>query len=1183
MKPIRLEIAGLQSFVQKQVIDFSVVENGIFGIFGKTGSGKSTILDGITLSLYGYITRISKNVEFINSKSEKCEVLLQFVCDDKTYEVRRSFKLRKNKKDVESSAELYVLENNEWKAIAEGPFQTDKKIVEIVGLTANEFCQVIALPQGKFAEFLQASPAERTSLISSIFGITEYAERLYNKTKEKMAELEMQLTSLESEKEGVGSVSEQEIESKQLNFENSEKEIVELTAKINGLNKEYLTLVETASLKKDQIKLKEELESLYKQSNTIKQEKEQLFMHEKAKELEIYIDTKEKLINQLKDLNAEVTNLRTAKQEQEMFYRDYEEQFKKFEAIQKNAMLELDSKKIKYLELQEDKVLIDSLNIEKQRLQNELEEKTNTYLTIENKIKEIDSLLESIDKTILELKTQKESLENEKSKLEVVSENKSIESEIILIEQLESQVEKLIDNYKLELEEYKENYTTAYKKEREQLKRIEDISASLDKILGKSDKNLIQRFKDVNGKLYGMDAIQDKYDFLNVLNDKTKNETIKLLEQVKKLEIEADGLLATLQEKSAKVNKLESELKNAQVKREEFLGENVLSLLVQNVDIGAHCPVCKNRVAVKNNIPSTDLSGIDSEINNLRSALSVAYREKEKVACSLATITAQIQFVKNQISINKEKFQSVKNAQEKLYMSFVDKNDKQADNFKSMHEATYSASIALEKLLIEKDKILNSSLETIEERVEYGAKIQSTNEAIERLTDYLYLLQKNRAEREFAIYNIQNESGVDYKTARNQLIGVVEKIEELSVDIQNKENEKSALIASKLEEIQTLGLVAAEKNALTIKLDNVVKNIDEKKERFNSIGVDFTEENVLEEIENRQKELESKAREFENNYNDKLEQKQKSEKEYSLKQAMLCEKNEDLRELEAKLSNLASVNGFKDVKDVESSLMDAGEYNLLKDKVEEFEKRVSVVNIQLTNINEKIGDDFIDIERVDNIKTELDELNSKLGEKQVYFGVLQAELGELKTKKAKLAKIDERLPEIKKEYDLAKELHTLLRGKTLPEFMANEYVDMIVGFANEKLRILDGGRYRLYYENKDFYVEDNLNDGSSRLVNTLSGGETFLVSLSLALAISDVIAMQSDKKIEFFFLDEGFGTLDNELCKTVVRSLLKLKSVNLNIGIISHVQELQLLMQYKFMVTKANENSGSKVQLVTSL
>ena len=85
MKPIKLEIEGLHSFQAKQVVDFNALSNsGIFGIFGQTGSGKSTILDAIILALYGKVQRSKTNSDFINLKSKKAVVSLTFSFMDTT-------------------------------------------------------------------------------------------------------------------------------------------------------------------------------------------------------------------------------------------------------------------------------------------------------------------------------------------------------------------------------------------------------------------------------------------------------------------------------------------------------------------------------------------------------------------------------------------------------------------------------------------------------------------------------------------------------------------------------------------------------------------------------------------------------------------------------------------------------------------------------------------------------------------------------------------------------------------------------------------------------------------------------------------------------------------------------------------------------------------------------------------
>ena len=170
MKPIKLEITGLQSFIEKQTIDFSLASGSIFGIFGKTGSGKSTILDGVTLALFGYVSRISKNAEFINSKCNSCEVSLEFEEDDKKYYVKRVFKLKKNE-GVDQSAILLDQTSDEPVTLAEGAFAVTNKIKEIpIKQPTNNLAAQNASPENSVTELLPLY----IFTVSRPSGFTEY-------------------------------------------------------------------------------------------------------------------------------------------------------------------------------------------------------------------------------------------------------------------------------------------------------------------------------------------------------------------------------------------------------------------------------------------------------------------------------------------------------------------------------------------------------------------------------------------------------------------------------------------------------------------------------------------------------------------------------------------------------------------------------------------------------------------------------------------------------------------------------------------------------------------------------------------------------------------------------------------------------------------------------------------------
>ncbi|MBR5439512.1 MAG: SMC family ATPase [Clostridia bacterium] len=168
-----------------------------------------------------------------------------------------------------------------------------------------------------------------------------------------------------------------------------------------------------------------------------------------------------------------------------------------------------------------------------------------------------------------------------------------------------------------------------------------------------------------------------------------------------------------------------------------------------------------------------------------------------------------------------------------------------------------------------------------------------------------------------------------------------------------------------------------------------------------------------------------------------------------------------------------------------------------------------------------------------------------------------------------------------KKMQLLQTLTSLVSSRKLLEFIADEYLAEICVIAKKTLFTLSSGKYGLVYDG-EFFVTDNLNGGEKRQASTLSGGETFIVSLSLALALSTEIHYRSMRPIEFFFLDEGFGTLDKSLTETVISCLNKLKNQNFTIGLISHVDELKDAVNARIDVTGATLTSGSSIKITTN-
>ncbi len=215
----------------------------------------------------------------------------------------------------------------------------------------------------------------------------------------------------------------------------------------------------------------------------------------------------------------------------------------------------------------------------------------------------------------------------------------------------------------------------------------------------------------------------------------------------------------------------------------------------------------------------------------------------------------------------------------------------------------------------------------------------------------------------------------------------------------------------------------------------------------------------------------------------------------------------------------------------------------------------------------------------ESAKAEKERLTERVNESNRRIGATELALQDIREKLAKKKELEKELQAKQKYADLCDELKKLLHGNKFLEFVASEYLQEICASASDTLSHLTGGRYYLRYEEKEFKVADNFDGGNLRAVRTLSGGETFLVSLSLALALSKAICLKSLRPIEFFFLDEGFGTLDGKLVETVMDTLGKLGK-DFSIGLISHVEELKRRIERKILVAPATERSGSTLRTV---
>ncbi|MFE2141412.1 AAA family ATPase [Streptomyces sp. NPDC059456] len=175
---------------------------------------------------------------------------------------------------------------------------------------------------------------------------------------------------------------------------------------------------------------------------------------------------------------------------------------------------------------------------------------------------------------------------------------------------------------------------------------------------------------------------------------------------------------------------------------------------------------------------------------------------------------------------------------------------------------------------------------------------------------------------------------------------------------------------------------------------------------------------------------------------------------------------------------------------------------------------------------------------------------------------------------AEAASLGRRIDTARARHQVGHELAVLMRSERFPRWLAESALDTLVEGASESLRRLSGDRFDLSHRKGEFYVVDHSDADTERSVRTLSGGETFQASLALALTLSEQLAgLGGATKLESIFLDEGFGTLDPESLDTVADTLETLALGDRMVGVITHVPGLAERVPVRFRVHRDTHSS----------
>ncbi|MDM0874481.1 SbcC/MukB-like Walker B domain-containing protein [Clostridium perfringens] len=1172
MKPIKLEVKGLNSFIDKQVVEFDkLTERGLFGIFGPTGSGKSTILDGITLALYGDIARKSSN--YINTNCDGVYVSYEFQItgnEVKRYRVDREFK-RDNKSGGirNKSSKIIDITGGVENVLEEKAKAVTSKCEEIIGLKLDDFMRTVVLPQGKFSEFLKLEGKERRNMLERLFNLRKYGDDLSSKLsleirkeKDKMNVLEGQLKGYEGVSEEALKAKEEEINEINLSIKNKEE-------LLNKIKKEFEEAEKVWNTQKELYDKRIEEESLVSRSEEIKSFKERVEISSKADNVIVFINNLEEI---LKEINKEDLKLNELNKKLEELTNLREENKLKFEEVSKKKeekLPDLRLKKEKLLESQKEREILFQIKADGVKL------KEACKKIFEDRSK-CDTKLNSIEENEKRLNEELKEKEERKEELFVHEEFKNkINSGLFILNSYESLDKQFneIKSEEIELKKYIKNLIEDKEKSENDLKvKVESLSKTRDKL----ESLLKETPGDSNSILEKQIKLGEYREKLNKYKEIKKS-----LEESLKTKNNFEEKLKAFENQKLLLEKEVRELKEYinKVKVEELAHK-----LRENLVEGECCPVCGSTHHELNKVEKINL-----EESHEKTILLESKEEKLKeLILEFSKIEATLEYENKKI--------------EELNISIEEVGEVNEERLKSLEEEFNTLKDKIEEFNLKKEN-LEKDLEKLKEEKNNLENIFNKAEVI--------LCEKIVREKEIASRVKELDKELKLKNSELNSIKNELKIEDIKLEnelILKKEKEKnllekeSRILRTQLEESNKIKDELREKrdelreDYLSQKslLDGKVEVYREKERMIKGYLKGLIDEALpIEKIDIKGllEDLQLEIDYIEKAYLNLSEEKEKLEKAFNNMNQEVAVTKERVNSLklrkenEEKKVNLAlEEEGFKTILEVKEGILSKDEKEKLKILIEEYHNNFIKVRANIELLIKKLNGKSLTEEEWTRVLQEKNNTEKELKEIEELKIRLVTESESIKKKLEEQRDILHIKAKQEHKLALLSDLEKLFKGKKFVEFIAANQLKYISIEASKKLKDITNGVYGLEVdENGKFIIRDYKNGGAERDASTLSGGETFLASLALALSLSSQIQLKGTAPLELFFLDEGFGTLDDNLLDVVMSSLERLHHERLSVGIISHVESIKNRVPVKLILTPAEAGiGGSKVKIERS-
>jgi exonuclease SbcC len=1220
MRIHKIGIRNLHALRLHTVVDFGappLSQVGLFAITGDTGAGKTTILDAITLALYGRLPRSGRNVEEVMSYSA-AESLAEVEFDNGRERYLAHWSIYRAHRSAEGRLrpprrQLSHWRDGAWRIVAEKAGEVDKYVESVTGLDYFRFTRSVLLAQGEFAAFLRAGERERSELLERITGTEIYSElsraafERHKLEEHRAQELERQRQALRLSTLEEVALWRQELSTLRQKEKKAREEMAECQQRLDWRRQLIQVEAELEMLERAAAELDEEWSAAAPQRH-------RLDMHQRLAPFQLRLHS----LKELEDRMAEISAVLEARRSEWLASASEEERLSRLveekEAVWRAIEMDWEENQPRY----EKAILLDEKIVERRRQWEQagadLAEARRKWEDLQQK-----KLLtrQNEENTGAELRALESWLETQGRFADMDADWQTWQKLGDLWRQKRKEiidVEQKINARRLELGKL----LPGLEQEKQQLSDLRrKVEAALEAFKRHAPPNIpftrAELLKRVDDELQTLAERREKLRRLLELATKYQ---ARLREQ-NETEIQLESLLGEELALSKRSMSLWDEWMNYEKEWERrqhiYLREQTIANYEKDraeLREGEPCPLCfsthhpfRHQMPERSfvDVASQDLEKAAKRRDAARTRYNEIMNEMARLRESLVALVGnqdderrggRFHYLHTQIDQLEEEIAGLNGALEEELRALgqleaiharMRRLERQYDEESKRKESLYQQHQALEKLEEESRALELRSQEREREAERLRQHIESDEALsmswIQTADDTLRRLALALAKRDFPLDREAPDKTLDDIGAR-------------LMHFRRREEERRhllhqhALLAQQgqlLSESETnLAAHLAHAEEACRKLENALEELRQERQ----VALADEDPRAAREAakarlaESRQEALQAQQRhEALRRHRQELWRRIQDEENQLAGQEK--KRTADAAQLE---SDLRQVD-FDSLEAALQAMLGEAEARELETRIQQLRQRLDErrqARQHASARRDELRAQALSESDVHELKEALSAADGRLADLLQKIGALNERLAEHEKRRQESIQLETRIEEQSREKLRWARLNEIIGsadGKKFRAFAQGLTLAKLVGLANAYLQQLHG-RYFIRKNDDDLLeleIVDTFQADNVRAMQTLSGGESFLVSLALALGLSDLAGRQTN--IRSLFIDEGFGALDERTLDLAIATLENLEAGEKTIGIISHVKELKERIAVQIQVRKKG-NGFSDIEIV---